>query len=1000
MAPVWRLKCPIHEEGMVSDKVIPISNDGVINNEPIFFCEKCGCFYIHTDAVLPGVSFDYGKYKVKNTEVSPEEVIDQKSTEVLCTDFIKLKPYTAPFIPDVCYKDQEELAYIKNGIFRQGEFEKEISGYYCRGCHDFYLDEELYDEIEVEVSQMQSKSNGLESNNREKENKLIYSIDVIKPKINNLGTTEVSGVPLSYEEVERDYSKGMPFSLLHYAFIFRRFDIVSKMLEKKTESEIEMILHFRGSDEYSWITPLVCAKWNLNYIESFDDKNNTGISQRLEPYIDEVSHIDEVMEYTDAVDPEGNDIFHIFWNGNQPIMDVVCYERQKLASKQVNNIGYSIVMDEVGTGKTVSALYAIRDCIHHKNIIGEKARILIVCPYNKREDWQSDIRRQLGRYAHIVEQGDNGEMYEGEWKKVYFKALEHLIFITGQKQGNDKNGSYSALKGSLEKYSDDIAWDLAVVDESHISFNSYSGIRAERVMLLTATPIVVNAKGRRNFEDYLSLVNKITGKSTNVLINPITKAEPNENDTYVNWFREDMGKESAERKIRFISCKRWSKREDVYYQIKDEKGTLAALQYDQDDDYLYWAAVEQYGFGNIHEVRKNGKIDRLITLLKENDKSYIVFCEHKFVVDHLFKIIKDEFCDCIVAEKYGNYENQFGLENVQDGQLINTLMQALRAGKRTIFITTGKTGGTGLNLGEFDGVIHYELPFTSIELEQRFGRVDRIDTVHNKKTRDMVFLLNECKPDENDMEVNRMLYYCTTKIDITCQFMPIRNTVLYYPEFIKRNGGAIKESLVCFKKEYILSEQNEEKMKELRRTIRQYEKQIKDSDFWQYIESLGRNLRLSAVEALSNEQDERIPAEYYSYLKEYLDYWQNTKPERNAYQQRYKAFLEAKKNANNWLAIVGLIKLDSNSDVFVGTQSLEDGEEQKINVEDNSMINNPGSRNKSIQKQIDEIIKLIDECVFNDEELKSFSSEGIFCYKDGMIHRSNVKQYREGNAWK
>ena len=42
MASVWRLKCPIHEEEIVSDKFIPISNDGSVNNEPIFFCDKCG----------------------------------------------------------------------------------------------------------------------------------------------------------------------------------------------------------------------------------------------------------------------------------------------------------------------------------------------------------------------------------------------------------------------------------------------------------------------------------------------------------------------------------------------------------------------------------------------------------------------------------------------------------------------------------------------------------------------------------------------------------------------------------------------------------------------------------------------------------------------------------------------------------------------------------------------------------------------------------------------
>ena len=480
MASVWKLKCPIHEEEIVSDKFIPISSDGSVNNEPIFFCEKCGCFYIHTDAVQIGTSFDYGKYKVVNTEESPEEVSKQTNTEVLCTEFRKLMSYTAPFIPDTCYKDQEELEYIKNGLFQCGDYKKEISGYYCHECHDFYLDEDLYDEIKSELPVIPNQDKEKVVDDSEKQKKLIYSVDAIKPKINISEIKNGNEVMLSYEEIEREYAKGgLPFSLLHYALVFRRFDIVIKILEGKTDTEIETILHFRGSEDYPWITPLVCAKWNLNYIESYDDKNNTGICGKMEPFIDEVSHIDEVMEYTDVVDSDGNDVFQIFWNGNQPIMDVVCYEKQKLASKQVSQTGYSIVMDEVGTGKTVSALYAIRDCIQHKNEKGEKARVLVVCPYNKREDWQSDIRRQLGRYAHIVEQGDNGEMYEGEWKKVYFKAPEHLIFITGQKQGNDKNGSYSALKGTLEEYADDIAWDLVVIDEAHISFNNYAGIRSE-----------------------------------------------------------------------------------------------------------------------------------------------------------------------------------------------------------------------------------------------------------------------------------------------------------------------------------------------------------------------------------------------------------------------------------------------------------------------------------------------------------------------------------------
>ncbi|MCC8028268.1 MAG: hypothetical protein LIO75_00420, partial [Lachnospiraceae bacterium] len=267
------------------------------------------------------------------------------------------------------------------------------------------------------------------------------------------------------------------------------------------------------------------------------------------------------------------------------------------------------------------------------------------------------------------------------------------------------------------------------------------------------------------------------------------------------------------------------------------------------------------------------------------------------------------------------------------------------------------------------------------------------------KSKDMIFLLNECKTDENDLEINRMLYYCTTKIDVTCQFMPVRNTVLYYPEFIKRNGKAIRESMECYKKEYVLSEKNEQKMKLIRRNIRQYEKRIKDDPMWRHIESLGRNLRLSAVEAVSGEKRDCISNEYYGVLSEYLEYWKRTKPDRTEYQKMYRMFLESRKNAQNWLAITGLIKVENDRDIFAGAESSNDGDEQKIVLHDKRIVNLP-EKQQTIRQQIDGIIKLIDECTFDEDELKYFSSDGIFCFKDGMICRSNVEQYRAGNAWK
>lgn len=914
MASIWRLICPEHSIELMMRKTIPFTRDGIVEKCPMFFCEKCSKYYIHTDAVAIHSKFDYGQYEVINTEN---------------------KPYQ---------QEQEQNTYFRLENFR-------------------------YDQL--------------------------------FPEENRRTSAQIEDCLSRFEDCLKNYRRDFPYSLLHYAFLFRRFDAVNKIMLVLTAEEWEHALHLKGETGYRWITPLVCAKWNLNYLCAYDEKNNTHIYEAIENYLDEVESVDEVMEYTDVVDREEHSIFDIVFGQQQPLLDVVYYAKQELASKQVRNHRVTLVMDEVGTGKTVSALYAIRDIIRENKSQGKKTKVLVVCPYNKRDDWQSDIRRQLGRYAHIVEQGDPGAMYSGSLKKIFFKEKEEIIMIAGQKQGSDLQGVYTALKGSVEKYSDTESWDLIIIDEGHISFENYHGLEAERAMLLTATPIVVNARQKRTFQDYSELLCKITGAfAGGKQIEPIHTRMPSEKEIYVNWFREDMGKKAAERNIQFISCERHPDRDIVYDKIKEKMGTLAALTYDQDDNYLFEAAANQYGFTDIKQIRKNGKLEKLVELLQKNQKSYLIFCEHQYVVNLIFERLKDQFEDVVIAEKFGKFENQHGLGAVQDGQLIHTLMQALRAQRRILFVTTGKTGGTGLNLGEFDGVIHYELPFTSIELEQRFGRVDRIDTETVLKDREMIFMLNDCKADENDMEVNRMLYYCITKIDITCQYMPIRNTVLYYPEFIKRNGRAICESLLYFQNEYVLSEKNEQNIKELRRRRKMYENQIKRNQNWQFIEDKGKTVRECVWRTLHTEKIDQISQDYYQYMDEYLQFLKATKPERNEYQRVYRQFLEAKRNVKQWLAVIGFAEISENSDLFAGYNISKEGQEEASAVQADSRESKNAGKISSIQSELKELIDLVEQSDFEHVDLKDFSSEGIFCYIDHHIRRLCVKDYRDGAEWK
>ena len=69
----------------------------------------------------------------------------------------------------------------------------------------------------------------------------------------------------------------------------------------------------------------------------------------------------------------------------------------------------------------------------------------------------------------------------------------------------------------------------------------------------------------------------------------------------------------------------------------------------------------------------------------------------------------------------------------------------------------GKIGGTGLNMGDFDAVVHYEMPYTSIALEQRFGRIDRMEGGTNN-SKIMYFILNDEEDPDDSYIANRFLY--------------------------------------------------------------------------------------------------------------------------------------------------------------------------------------------------------------------------------------------------
>ena len=266
----------------------------------------------------------------------------------------------------------------------------------------------------------------------------------------------------------------------------------------------------------------------------------------------------------------------------------------------------------------------------------------------------------------------------------------------------------------------------------------------------------------------------------------------------------------------------------------------------------------------------------------------------------------------------------------------------------------------------------------------------------------MIFMLNECGEDDNDNEMNRMLYYCVNKIDITCKYMPVRNTVLYYPDFIKRNRDSLKMSLYAMTMNTTLSESNEAEVKKHKTERRTYENKINAAYDLKGIFREGRSIHKCAEEALHSEKNSSISDSSYALLAEYTENWYKYKDDINCYNNEYRKFCRLRKQIKNWLAIIGMLEVENEDEIFTGYTETEDIEKQEL-VEPEAIVepaDDSDEPNNTVQNQIRDLIKIIDENDFDNLELRGFSSDGIFCLIGDRICRSNVGSYRRGTEWR
>lgn len=290
--------------------------------------------------------------------------------------------------------------------------------------------------------------------------------------------------------------------VIQYAILFRRWEEVKDFAEKNPEygwstKALKPRLEV-DSDRILWEendTFSICKllRFNEDKITAYSETMEIGKEDTLRRGIDKIlsnigkegEEISPLFTYDERITSKGESLFEVFFPRCAPLLGVKRYEQQILPSKQVWNNKCSLVMDEVGIGKTISALYAISLTIEEAISEEREAKILIVCPSNLRIKWEEDIRDNLGRYCYKLNRDEqNEDCFQGEWKRAFFHEKEQSIFLVDNIGCSGEENNIRIWSGP------DILWDLIIIDEGHLCPNNYNDLQGRRVMMLSATPVV------------------------------------------------------------------------------------------------------------------------------------------------------------------------------------------------------------------------------------------------------------------------------------------------------------------------------------------------------------------------------------------------------------------------------------------------------------------------------------------------------------------------------
>ncbi|MEJ8554182.1 helicase-related protein [Tepidibacter sp. Z1-5] len=473
------------------------------------------------------------------------------------------------------------------------------------------------------------------------------------------------------------------------------------------------------------------------------------------------------------------------------------YELQKTASRIVKNKRYCFVFDEPGCGKTISAGYSVADILNEKS----QPKVLIICPTNKRVDWSLELYKAFGISSTIIR------------KKIDIYKLKSLLYsvcIISNKSGEVFN--------SLTKSK--VIWDLIIVDEAHEALNKWglikicepddthkndevetemeeqdykNALNSKKVMMLTATPIKGNLLNEANNE--LEILCNVV---SDILVIDETLDVEERSFSFTSkdiaCLPQYMIYNSGKNAYKDDSCTRLKENVDFTLFFKEDfkadykcDRVVIPIEYEQSDEKFNDEIKFLESDGLFSQFKKFQYNEKKAEIIMEKIKEEVIKNNNRCIVIAEVKSDLKKLYQKVISDAKGLLVKQIDTDNSDN--ISRDINSVDKDGTISALLITDKSGSTGVNLGNFDVVINLSLPWTSANLEQRFGRIDRIN--NSIKTKKMYYFL-----EKNNSDLSKYLFIkCVSKAQMIAEFMPIRNTVLINQQVLKTTYEAVLETI-------------------------------------------------------------------------------------------------------------------------------------------------------------------------------------------------------------